>query len=111
MTATKLGEDFVMGYTAMIILLFAQLFRAGAGPVTWIMNITGHQDQCLRVFAFALLLAGILISILVPHFGIIGAAIAVLFVILFWSLWLHKLVVDKVGIKPSIFFLPIQPKA
>ena len=87
----------------MMILAAAQLLRSAAGPVMSLMAVTGHQDSCLIVFASALVAAVILAFLLVPLFGIEGAAITVLIVTLGWSVWLHRLVVSHLGIRPSIF--------
>ena len=97
------GEEFVVGYRAMMILAAAQLVRSAAGPVLSLMSVTGHQDSCLIVFASSLVAAVILVFVLVPVFGILGAALTVLLVTLGWSVWLHRLAVVHLGIRPSIF--------
>lgn len=96
------GEEFVVGYKTMMILAAAQLVRSAAGPVLSLMAVTGHQDSCLIVFASSLVAAVILVFVLVPIFGIHGAALTVLLVTLGWSVWLHRLVVMHLGIRPSI---------
>jgi len=97
------GLEFVVGYETMMILVMAQLVRAAAGPVISLLSVTGHQDRCLVVFGSALIVCITLISVLVPIYGIYGAALSVLLVTLGWSIWLHQLVVLHVGIRPSIF--------
>lgn len=97
------GEEFVAGYGTMMILVTAQLVRSAAGPVMALLSVTGHQRQCLVVFGSALAGAVVLSFSLVPAFGIEGAAAAVLLVTLGWSIWLHRLVVAHIGIRPSIF--------
>ena len=97
------GPEFVAGYDTMMILITAQLVRSAAGPVVSLLSVTGHQQRCLPVFGSSLIGAILLVFILVPTFGIRGAAIAVLLVTLGWSVWLHRLVVVHIGIRPSIF--------
>jgi O-antigen/teichoic acid export membrane protein len=97
------GAEFVAGYEIMMILVFAQLVRASAGPVISLLSVTGHQDRCLVVFGSALVASVVLIFVLVPMFGIHGAAVSVLLVTLGWSIWLHRLVVLHLGVQPSIF--------
>jgi O-antigen/teichoic acid export membrane protein len=97
------GAEFVVGHGTMMILAAAQLVRSAAGPVMSLMSVTGHQDHCLVVFASSLVAAVILVFILVPTYGIHGAAVTVLLVTLGWSTWLHRLVVLHVGVRPSIF--------
>jgi O-antigen/teichoic acid export membrane protein len=97
------GEEFVMGYEALMILALSQLVLAAIGPVDVLLSVTGFQKQCLRVFALALALTVILNLILVPLYGITGAAIAVFLVVAYWAIWLHKLVVRHLEIDPSLF--------
>ena len=97
------GPEFVVGHETMMILAAAQLLRSAAGPVMSLLSVTGHQDRCLVVFGSALIASVLLIITLVPAFGIRGAAASVLLVTLGWSVWLHRLVVVHLGIRPSIF--------
>lgn len=96
------GTEFVAGYAALLILAFGELVHAGAGPVTRLMSISGHEDKCLYVFGCCLVGAVALIAILVPPFGINGAATAAMLTIICWSLWMRQLVIRHIEIKPSI---------
>jgi len=96
------GSEFVAGYETMLILIAALVVRAAAGPVISLLSVTGHQDRCLAVFASALVLSLILVNLLVPSYGIRGAAVTVLIVTMGWSVWLHRLVVAHIGIRPSV---------
>lgn len=97
------GEAFVAGYDALVILALAQLLIGAAGPGLTLLNITGHQDRCLRIFACALVATVGLNILLVPRYGIAGGATAVLIVTLAWVTWVSLLVVKHLGIQPSIF--------
>jgi len=97
------GKEFVTGYETLLVLAMSQLVLAAIGPVEVLLSVTGFQDRCLQVFALALLLTAILNLLLVPRFGIIGAATAVLLVVLFWAIWLLTLVVRHLEIDPSLF--------
>ncbi|MGI9262626.1 MAG: lipopolysaccharide biosynthesis protein [Woeseiaceae bacterium] len=97
------GPEFVVGYATMMILVFAQLVRAAAGPVISLLSVTGNQDRCLVVFTAALIASFVLVFLLVPVYGIRGAGLTVLFVTLGWSIWLHRLVVRRIGVHASIF--------
>ena len=96
------GIEFVAGYETMMLIVAAQLVRAAAGPVTSLLSVTGHQDSCLIVFAGALIASLVLVFILVPVYGIRGAGFSVLLVTFGWTIWLHRLVVRHIGIRPSI---------
>jgi O-antigen/teichoic acid export membrane protein len=95
------GEEFHAGYGALVLLALAQLVLAAVGPVTALLTVTGHQRRCLPPFASALGVLVLLIALLVPPFGIEGAAASVLAVTVGWSMWLHKLARDHLGIRPS----------
>jgi O-antigen/teichoic acid export membrane protein len=97
------GAEFIAGYETMLILLSAQLVRAAAGPVISLLSVTGHQDRCLAVFGVGLIASVVLVFLLVPIFGIRGAAVSVLLVTLGWSIWLQRLVVVHLGVRTSVF--------
>jgi len=97
------GEEFVMGYEALMILALSQLVLAAVGPVDVLLSVTGFQNKCLQAFALALVATITLNLLLVPKYGITGAAIAVLLVVAFWAIWLHKLVKRHLEIDSSLF--------
>ena len=73
------------------------------GPVTRLLSVSGHQDRLLVVFVTALLGLVALLVVLVPLFGLPGAAAAVLIDTLFWVLWMRRLVIRFLGIRPRLF--------
>ena len=97
------GADFGQAYHALVILGVAMVVIAGTGAVTELLSISGQQDHCLYVFLSAFILTLVLHSIVVPRYGLEGAAWSVLAVVSFYSIWLHWLVIRKLGILPSIF--------
>lgn len=97
------GEQFISGYPSLLILAAAQLFLAGIGPVAILLNITGHQNQCLFAFGVSIIIGVILEYYLVQYYGLIGAGGMVFLVSVFWSIWLHFLVKRFLGIHSSIF--------
>ena len=96
------GDEFTNGYVALLILGAAQLVMAAIGPVDVLLSITGHQNLCMRVFAFSIVATFLLILVLVPIYGVNGAAMTVLVVVLLWSTWLHILVVRHLDVRPSV---------
>ncbi len=96
------GEEFTSGYQMLMILAGSQLLTALLGPGPLLLTVTGHQSHCLPVFALSLVaLLGLNLG-LVPLMGPEGAAVAVLLVVMIWTLWLHAVVVRKIGVYPSI---------
>jgi O-antigen/teichoic acid export membrane protein len=96
------GDEFVSGYTVLMILATAQLAQAAGGTVIRLITMSGHQDKSLYVFGVATIVAICLVAVLVPPFGLIGAAVAVVLNTLLWVVWARYLVVRYMNIRPSL---------
>ncbi len=82
-----LGHDFESGQTTMLILSFAVLVSMAAGPVANVLLMAGHNMWNMVNSMVALALNIALNFILIPRFGITGAAIA----------WMVSIVVSNVA--------------
>lgn len=96
------GPDFIGAKWPMVILLAGQLFNTGCGSVGLLLNMTGHQDDVAKVFAFGAALNIGLNLVLIPPMGITGAAIATSASMAVWNVWLCILVRKRLGIDASI---------
>jgi len=96
------GPEFVAGYPVLLMLATAQLAQAAGGTVTRLITMSGHQDKSLYVFGFATIIALVLVAALVPRYGLIGAATAVLIDTVVWVAWMRRLVIRYLAIRPSI---------
>ena len=70
------GSQFLAGYPVMAILVVGFLFRSAMGPAEFLLNMLGEQKRCAAVLAFTALLNIVLNLLLVPYFGLVGAASA-----------------------------------
>ncbi|MDD5085853.1 MAG: flippase [Candidatus Omnitrophica bacterium] len=70
------GKDFPGGMPALVILAFAQLISASTGSVSSLLAMTKYPHLDLLNNVTLLALALILNFILIPPFGIVGAATA-----------------------------------
>ena len=70
------GPQFVDGYPLMFILAAGLLARAAIGPVERLLNMVGEQRACALVYAAAFATNVVACIVLIPRFGITGAAIA-----------------------------------
>ena len=70
------GADFVTGSTGLIILAFASLFNASTGACGSLITMTGHSRLTLANSIINLLSTICLDLLLIPRWGIIGAAVA-----------------------------------
>ncbi|MEO1694560.1 MAG: lipopolysaccharide biosynthesis protein [Pseudomonadota bacterium] len=70
------GPEFTAGYPVMMILVVGYLMRAAMGPAEFLLNMAGEQNAGARIYIFAAILNLGLNLVLVPLYGLIGAAIA-----------------------------------
>ncbi|NJO45921.1 MAG: flippase [Oscillatoriales cyanobacterium RM1_1_9] len=98
------GQDFIAAQPSMLTLLVGQLFNVGCGSVGYLMVMTGHQNESAMIFGWSALANVILNGILIPHWGILGAAIATALTMSLWNVWLHVLVVRHLQVYPSIVY-------
>jgi O-antigen/teichoic acid export membrane protein len=73
------GEKFVYGYTALLILIIGQVINAGSGLVGYFMQMTGKHKAYMKIMIFFSITNIILNFLLVPRFGINGAALSTAF--------------------------------
>ncbi len=70
------GAQFTDGYHLMFILAAGLLARSAIGPIERLLNMLGEQRVCALVYAGAFAINLGLCIILIPLFGMAGAAIA-----------------------------------
>ena len=70
------GEDFVPGWPVIVIIAAAQLFNSSVGPTARILAMTGRQRMVMAATVSSAFAAIFLNLLLVPAFGIFGAAVA-----------------------------------
>ena len=70
------GPEFVVGSTALVIVALASLVNMATGPATTILVMAGRSSWNMGNAATATTLNVILNVVLIPRFGITGAAVA-----------------------------------
>ena len=70
------GHDFEWGWPILIIGTIGQLVNCGVGSVGYILLMSGHERRLIRVQIAMALLMIVSSVVLVPIFGVIGAAAA-----------------------------------
>ncbi|CAK0756137.1 putative Polysacc_synt_C domain-containing protein [Gammaproteobacteria bacterium] len=102
------GDDFGAARPALLILALGQFVNTLSGAAALLMTMTGHQIQALRVAGISLVIDFILNILLIPRYGIIGAAIATAITTATWNILLVRLVKKLVGVNPTVLtLLPI----
>lgn len=70
------GTEFAVGSAALVILAGGQLVRATVGPAEHMIMMTGHPRLNLANSLALAMLNVVLNLLLIPRFGIVGAAVA-----------------------------------
>ena len=97
------GPEFTEGYWALVLLALGQLVNASVGPVGYLMSLTGHQDLSARVYGLNALVNVGLNALLIPIWGLVGAAVATMATMILWNVWLYGLVCRLLGIRSLAF--------
>jgi O-antigen/teichoic acid export membrane protein len=80
------GPEFAPGAQVTAILSLAQLLNAGVGPVGGVLIMTGHERQVLYNTLFLGALNAVGNWLLIPRFGVLGAALSTASSIAAWNL-------------------------
>lgn len=96
------GEGYVDGYPALVILTLGQLLAALFGPVALVLNMTGNEKLTLLITGVSVLSNAILNSVLIPLYGIEGAAMATATSLLLWNLLLVVALKRKTGLISTV---------
>lgn len=97
------GEGFESGLVALYILLAGQIINASTGPVGFVVSMTGHQNKLALVQAVCAVLNIVLNALLIPRYGMQGAAIATATAMVCWKIWLLIFIRRAIGIRISPF--------
>jgi len=79
------GAEYTAGTVLLPILAIGQLVNALAGPVMYILNMTGKEKLSQSIMIWMTGLNIILNVVLIPLYGIIGAAIATTISMVTWN--------------------------
>ena len=97
------GPGFEAGYPLLAILIIGFLARASTGPIEYLLNMTGHQNATAWAYGGAAALNIALNFILVPRYGLEGAAVATSIALVSASIWLYISVRRRLGISAFVF--------
>ncbi|MGL1920611.1 MAG: polysaccharide biosynthesis C-terminal domain-containing protein [Hyphomicrobiales bacterium] len=92
------GEDFTRGYPVIVILSLGAILRAATGPTEWMMTMMGQEKTVLWATGSAALSNIVLNIILIPVWGLEGAASATALTMAGSSIFLFTKVKKKLGI-------------
>jgi O-antigen/teichoic acid export membrane protein len=102
------GPGFDAGYPLLFLLVAGVVARAAVGPCESLLTMSGNQNICALVYAMTLAFNIGLSVLLIPQFGLWGAAIATALAMMFEAGALAFTVWRKLGIVMAIF-APARP--
>ncbi|GAB5488635.1 MAG: hypothetical protein Pars2KO_22050 [Parasphingorhabdus sp.] len=80
------GEEYAQIWLALMILLSGQTFAALFGPVANLLNMRNQERWTLALTAIASIINVALNLMLIPRYGLAGAAFATAFAIFTWNI-------------------------
>lgn len=96
------GDSYVAAYGPLLILVWVRALDAIAGPTGQILAVSGGHWVALGVSGFSATLNIAGNMVLIPKFGLHGAAVATGLSILVWNLLLLWHIRFKYGLDPSV---------
>ncbi|MBB6674809.1 flippase [Cohnella nanjingensis] len=96
------GPEFREGYIPLLIMAAGQFVSALCGQTGMVMTMTGHQSTLTKALIVSAILNAALNLILIPSYGMTGAAIATFAGGAFWPFAMVFVVRRKLGIQTSL---------
>lgn len=100
------GPQFIDGYPLLFILTLGIVARAAFGPCESLLTMSGNERICVWIFGGALATNILLNIILIPAYGLTGAAIATAAAVFVEATFLTITVYKRLGI--LMLILPIR---
>ena len=97
------GPQFTSGYPAMFVVAIGLIARSAIGPVERLLNMLGHQNVCALAYALAFVMNLVLCILLVPHYGIYGAAASTSIALVFETILLFWITRNRLGFHVLVF--------
>jgi O-antigen/teichoic acid export membrane protein len=102
------GDDFKKGIFCFIILCSARMVSAFTGPAATLLQMTDRQVIFMKVLSAGAVINIIMNYLLIPIYGIEGAAIATMSSVVFWNLAMVYFVKKEFGF--LTIYMPFSKK-
>ena len=99
------GSDFLIGVEVLRWLIVGRIVNALSGSVGSLMQMSGQQNNYMKILIVGSIINVTLNYVLIPIYGIKGAAFASVFSLSFWNLTMVYNVKKKFGF--STFYIPL----
>jgi O-antigen/teichoic acid export membrane protein len=102
------GSEFSEAYLPLAIIAVGHLANAACGSVGFLMTMTGHQNVAARIVIISALLNVSLNFLLIPIFGIAGAAVATIISTTCSNGMMVRYVWKNLRINPTVIPVTVQ---
>src|SRR5436305_2680827 len=99
------GPHFAAQQWVLIVLALGTAFQAAGGPAAAVLQLTGHESDYVPVVAANVLLRLLGFLILIPWFGLLGAAVSATVALCIATVILNLLCRRRTGVDPSVLVL------
>ncbi|MBD3867920.1 MAG: flippase [Acidobacteria bacterium] len=96
------SSEFTVAWTALAILAAGQIIHVLCGSVGLLMTMTGRENAAGKIIGMAAVLNIVLNAVLIPRFGLEGAAVSTAVSTAFWNITLVFLVRKRIGIRSTV---------
>lgn len=97
------GSGFATGYPVLVTLVIGQAAGALLGPVGVLAIMTGNQREGAWIFGTGAVLNIGLNAVLIPRFGLVGAAASTAIATGGWKLLMVLFVIKRLKVNPTVF--------
>ena len=94
------GPQYVQGYWCLAALMSVNVGRALAGPSLQLISLVHQERLSPGIFLFTLVAMLVLLWLLAPMYGLLGATLAFWIAMTLWPFWLSFVVWRKSGVSP-----------
>ncbi len=97
------GPGFESGYPVMFVMVAGYLVRASVGPAEFVLRMLGEQTSCAIVFGVSALFNLMANLLLVPHYGLMGAAISSSLTLMGAAIAFHAIARKRLGLDIAVW--------
>jgi O-antigen/teichoic acid export membrane protein len=97
------GPGFAEGYPLIFVLVIGLMARASVGPSERLLNMVGQQRACAMIYACAFATNLMLCLVLIPRFGLNGAAASTASAVVVESTLLYVVTKRRLGLHIFVF--------
>ena len=98
------GNSYIEATMALKIIVFGQLVNAAAGSCGVLLSMTGNQREVLLGMVLALIINSSLCFLLIPTWGVDGAAVGTAVGLVTWNVYMASKAKRITGIKTYLTF-------